>query len=76
MLRKSYRSLSIKEPRIVRGLPSGYSLVIISPRGIIVSKRTNYKQEKRRKEVEKQKKKDAKKERKNLIEKVENDGNK
>jgi hypothetical protein len=34
-----------------------------------LSKRTNYKQEKRRKEVEKQKRKEAKKERKTIKEK-------
>ena len=35
-----------------------------SQRGIILAKRTNYKQEKRLKELEKQKKKEAKKEKK------------
>lgn len=36
----------------------------IAPTGVLVQKRTNYKQEKRLKELEKQKRKDAKKERK------------
>ncbi len=38
-------------------------------RVIVLSKRTNYKQEKRRKEIDKQKRKEAKKERKTIKEK-------
>jgi hypothetical protein len=42
--------------------------------GIVLVKRTNYKQEKRLKELEKQKKKEAKKERKSSREKADADG--
>ena len=43
-------------------------------RGILLVKRTNYKQEKRLKELEKQKKKEAKKEKKSNRDKTDDEG--
>jgi len=54
----------IPNPVLRAGFVVNLCHINTSQRGIVLTKRTNYKQEKRLKELEKQKKKEAKKEKK------------
>lgn len=54
----------IPNPVLWAGFVVNLCHINTSQRGIVLTKRTNYKQEKRLKELEKQKKKEAKKEKK------------